>query len=63
MEHPICEVCESKGIIREAKEIHHIRPISNGETELEMMDLAFNPYNLQSLCIECHHKIHKEMKK
>lgn len=58
IEHPLCEVCESEGRIVPAVEIHHIREISNGESLEEMMDIAYNPNNLQALCIECHHKIH-----
>lgn len=61
MEHPLCEMCEQEGIVRAATEVHHVYEISNGQDELEMMDIALNPhkYNgLMALCSECHHKIH-----
>ena len=57
MQHPLCELCG-----KVALEVHHITPISKGETELEMKELGFNPNNLMSLCEECHHKLHNEMK-
>lgn len=62
--HPLCENCLSKTepIIRPTEEIHHIKPISGGNTLEEMMDLAYNPSNLRALCKECHKNIHKEMK-
>lgn len=63
MKHPLCEICEAKGLTIPAQEIHHIKPISTGEDILEMMDIAFNPNNLQALCVKCHHEIHKRMKK
>lgn len=60
MEHPLCEVCLSNGKVAEAKEIHHIREISNAKSFEEMQDIAYNPYNLQALCLKCHHEIHTE---
>lgn len=63
MEHPICEVCELEGKIVPAVEIHHIREISNGESLEEMKDIAYNPNNLQALCIDCHHKIHTDRRR
>lgn len=63
MEHPLCEVCLSKDIVSTAKEVHHIREISNGQTIEEMKDIAYNTNNLQALCIKCHHEIHTERRK
>ena len=67
---PLCEKCiadgEASGIrggyIRSARCVHHIVPIETAKTMEEMKRLAYNPANLMSLCLECHHKIHEEMK-
>lgn len=61
MEHPLCEECEKNGIVRAATEVHHVYEISNGTTEIEMEDIALNPWKydgLQALCEDCHHKKH-----
>lgn len=44
---PLCRECKSKGIIRAAKEVDHIVPISKGGDK-------YNEANLQSLCKSCH---------
>ena len=46
-EEPLCAHCEKQGIIRPAREIDHIIPMSEG-------GLAFDDDNLQNLCKECH---------
>lgn len=63
MQHPLCERCLSNDLVKPTEEIHHIKPISMGTTELEMKELALNPNNLIALCKECHHQIHRELKK
>lgn len=63
MQHPLCELCEKDGKVKEATEVHHITPISNANDELSMKELGYNPNNLMALCEECHHKLHNEMKK
>lgn len=60
MQNPLCERCEEKGIVTQATQVHHITPISNGESELMMKDLAYNFDNLQSLCDKCHQELHKK---
>ena len=56
------------GWIRSAHCVHHIVPIETATTMEEMKRLAFcsnmsNPLDgLMSLCDECHHKIHEEMR-
>ena len=70
MEQPLCEKCLADGRaagvaggwIRSAHCVHHITPIETAATMEEMRRLAFNPANLMSLCDECHHKIHEEMR-
>lgn len=44
--HPLCKHCEERGIIREATDVDHIKPITHGGTETDD--------NRQSLCKECH---------
>lgn len=62
MQHPLCEMCLGKDVVKPTQEIHHKVPISTGTTPEEMMDIAFDSNNLIGLCKECHHEIHKEMK-
>lgn len=72
MENPLCEMCLDENIINEdgikesriseAKEVHHIKPISTGSNELEMMDLAYNYNNLMSVCEFHHHQLHNMIK-
>ena len=59
---PLCERCEQEGFVRSAHCVHHVKPIETAATMEEMRRLAFNPANLMSLCDECHHKIHEEMR-
>jgi 5-methylcytosine-specific restriction protein A len=55
--HPLCEECEKKGILIEAKVVDHIKPIRLGGE-------ALSEDNLQSLCTTCHaSKSAKEKKK
>ena len=62
MRHPLCEMCESKGRTTLASCVHHIKYISSGKDELEMRAIAFDPFNLMSLCDKCHHEIHNNTK-
>ena len=60
---PLCELCEAEGYVRSAIDVHHIVPVESARSPLEMEALCYNPNNLQSLCISCHVKVHKEMGK
>lgn len=61
-EHPFCEECLRRGVWdREAREVHHRVPISTGRTLAEMERLAFDPGNLESVCPECHRRLHEEL--
>lgn len=62
LEHPLCEDCLENGIIKPVEEVHHIRPILTGKDELEQAYLAYNADNLRSLCKECHHKTHQNLR-
>lgn len=57
---PLCELCEAEGYVRSAVDVHHKVPVESARTPSEMEHLCFDPANLQSLCIPCHAKVHKE---
>lgn len=59
--HPLCERCQREGFVRSAIDIHHKTPVESAKTEQEMERLAYNPTNLEALCIPCHIKTHQEM--
>lgn len=44
---PLCRRCDSLGVTREATEVDHVHPISEGGGKLDVE-------NLQSLCSSCH---------
>lgn len=52
--HPLCENCKLVGGIREADEVHHIVPISEGGA-------THDDSNLIALCHFCHMHEHKRM--
>lgn len=52
---PVCEICETKGIVRVTDEVHHKKPWNQGMTLAEKWELFLEWENLQSLCIPCHH--------
>lgn len=57
---PLCECCGEKL----AEEVHHILPLEDYSNDPETMEsLAYDINNLQSLCRECHYKIHRELKR
>ena len=62
-QNPLCEMCEAEGKVKSAIDVHHKTPVESAKTPQEMEQLCFNPNNLQSLCISCHVKIHKDMGK
>ena len=57
---PLCECCGEKL----AEEVHHILPLEDYSNDFETMEsLAYDINNLQSLCKECHYKVHRELKR
>lgn len=60
--HPLCQLCEQKGLVVAAVDVHHIVPVEQGRTAEEMERFCYDPSNLISLCIPCHIAVHKEMK-
>lgn len=61
-QHPFCELCEAEGRIRLAEEIHHRKPYLTGANDEEKLNLLLDEDNLMSLCRDCHHKIHNELR-
>ncbi len=62
-QNPLCEICKKNGKLTLAVEVHHITPLSTVLTLPEKFNIGLNVNNLQSLCVECHHEIHKLLKK
>ena len=58
----LCERCKAEGFITAGVDVHHIRPVEQAKSVQEMERLAYNPANCQLLCIECHIKVHQEMR-
>ena len=56
---PLCELCQQKGIVTAAHQVHHIHPIEDSHSVQEMRKWAFMYENLQSVCDQCHADIHK----
>lgn len=63
MDSPLCELCQKKGVIRPAENIHHIVSFMSTDDPIERSRLAYDYSNLMSLCVECHSEIHKNEKK
>lgn len=67
---PLCERCISDGeaagvkggFVSAAIDVHHITPVESARSLAEMEQLCFRYTNLQSLCISCHAKTHKELR-
>ena len=60
---PLCEMHLKEGRYVSAHCVHHITPIETATTMEEMKRLAFCGLDgLMSLCDDCHHKVHEEMK-
>lgn len=49
-----CCMCRAKGVYTRAVTVHHIRHLK------KYPELALTDDNLQSLCAECHEKVHPE---
>ena len=59
-QHPLCERCQREGFVTAAVDVHHNQPVESAKTEQEMERLAYNPSNLEALCIPCHIKTHQD---
>ena len=60
---PLCEQCKAEGYVSASVDIHHVRPVEEAHSLKEMEELCFNPLNLMAVCIPCHVRIHKAMRK
>ena len=57
-EHPLCAVCERKGVVRPASQVHHIvSPFKYGKVNYERF---LDPNNLESICPVCHSLEHQK---
>ncbi|WP_321331904.1 HNH endonuclease signature motif containing protein [uncultured Bacteroides sp.] len=58
---PLCELCEKKGLVTPAEDIHHIVSF-NVDDSMKRYWLAYDYNNLMSLCKPCHQNIHNKTK-
>lgn len=61
-QNPLCEECLKMSPPRftPTQCVHHLTEIESARTDAEAWDLATSMNNLQSLCFECHRKVHAE---
>lgn len=59
-EHPLCEDCLERGVIKDAVDVHHIESFVGKEQATPLY--AFNYSNLRALCKECHQHTHNYKK-
>jgi len=57
---PLCAECLKHGMLKSADQVHHITPFIEGKNLEQIIFLAFDPKNLQSLCHDCHKKKHQK---
>lgn len=60
--HPLCEECLKEDIITPAQHVHHKIEFLRGSSDGERWNLLLDPENLESVCVNCHHKLHKNLK-
>ena len=58
LEQPLCEECLLHDKITPATAVHHRTPFSLGIDEQQMWELFLDWDNLESICTECHRRIH-----
>ena len=54
----LCEICLSKGLIKQGEIVHHIIEMDSEKIHNERLAFGFD--NLQLVCRECHAKIHDD---
>jgi len=63
MEHPLCEKCLEDGRVTTATDVHHINsPFDDGLSDIERLGRLLDVTSYQSLCSECHGKLHRNHK-
>lgn len=55
---PLCEVCLSRGVVRQADEVHHLDSFMRYDSKAEQTAKAYSYDNLQSICKQCHQQEH-----
>lgn len=55
---PTCEICNAGGRIKAAQCVHHKTPVESAKSEDQAKVLCFSLNNLQSLCFDCHQRLH-----
>ena len=58
MQQPLCEECLMRDKITIATAVHHRIPFSRGVDEQQQWELFLDFDNLESICNECHRRIH-----
>lgn len=58
MAHPLCELCEARGIVELAVDVHHKDSFAKYQGS-ERLWRAYNPANLAALCKACHGWVHR----
>ena len=58
MQNPICEICLESGKTTIGIDVHHIISFITAIDPLKRKELAYAFDNLQTLCKECHQKVH-----
>ena len=63
MNHPLCQICEEKGLTTPAEHVHHIQsPFDYGLSQSEWIARLLDEDNLMCLCRDCHNEIHGNIK-
>ena len=66
-QHPLCEKCTQEGRTTPAECVHHIDSFTkyfrNNQITEKALEVAYDPNNLMSLCVDCHLEIHGQKKK
>lgn len=55
---PTCEICDARGIISLAVDVHHADSVTNYDGAM-LLYKAYDAENLVSLCKECHAWLHR----
>lgn len=62
--HPLCEVCEKKGLVTPATSCHHINsPFDDGLSDEERLGRLLDPNNIIAICHQCHGELHHNKQK
>ncbi len=57
----LCEECH-RAVDTSNGDCHHIIPVETGRTVQEMERLCYDVNNVRLLCVQCHIKVHKDMR-